>query len=81
MSQESLGSGSSLVVRRSAPFSGALRSDEALDWRDATERVCMTADRVKTASGMQEALCICCTTTVSQSQGIIKGRLYWYQPS
>ena len=46
MSQESLGSGSSLVVRRSAPFSGALRSDEALDWRDATERVCTPAERV-----------------------------------
>ena len=44
MSQESFGSGSSLAVRRSAPFSGALRSDEALDWRDATERVCTAAE-------------------------------------
>ncbi len=52
MSQESLGSGSSLAVRRSAPFSGALRSDEALDWRDATERVCKSSrDRSNQSNG------------------------------
>jgi len=41
MSQESLTSESSLVVLRKAPFSGALRMEEALDWRDTTERLCM----------------------------------------
>ena len=61
MSQESFASGAgsfaasplSEKLRCRDPFSGALRIDDALDWRDATERFCIGHEAVsKMAPGV-----------------------------
>lgn len=74
MSQEaSEGSGSSLAARRGAPFSGALRSDEALDWREATERAYNTGECLEampeSSRGCQGSLALDAAHMPFSSQG------------